>query len=192
MCDFLFQLTSSFVIDKPIKFDQKPIRGFQPLMSFWFDSITKKRSFTSIAPISLCNCNEQWRNACIKSRTSLYNPLQFIPVLDRWTNLLFSSKTCWSCVVCTLIGNCVRVKSSEWPRGWQMPGPRDWQGGQMPCSSPKGGKLAVVGIDWCIMGSSRIRNQVKTYKFVCYKSALIYWLYDQKQYYQSYLPKRYQ
>ena len=41
-------------------------------------------------------------------------------------------------------------KAQEWPRGWQMPGPRaaqnlqmshprDWQGGQMPCSSPGGG-----------------------------------------------------
>ena len=31
---------------------------------------------------------------------------------------------------------------------------------------------------------------IKAYKFVCCKSALIYWIYDQKQYYQSYLPKR--
>ena len=41
-------------------------------------------------------------------------------------------------------------KAWEWPRGWQMPGPRpaqnlqmprprDWQGGQMPRSSPGGG-----------------------------------------------------
>ena len=50
-------------------------------------------------------------------------------------------------------------KAQEWPRGWQMPGPRaaqnlqmshprDWQGGQMPCSSPGGGGvLGAAGID---------------------------------------------
>ena len=48
-----------------------------------------------------------------------------------------------------LIGNRVRVKSSGLARGWQMlgpraaqnllmPHPRDWQGGQMPRSSPGG------------------------------------------------------
>ena len=46
------------------------------------------------------------------------------------------------------------------PEVWQMPGPqavqnlqiphpRDWQGGQMPRSSP-GGELGAGGIDWCI------------------------------------------
>ena len=49
--------------------------------------------------------DKQWRNACIKSRTCLYNPLKFIPVLDTWANLLFSSKT--FCVVMRM-----RVKSS--------------------------------------------------------------------------------
>ena len=59
-----------------------------------------------------------------------------------------------------LIGNRVRVKSSGIrPRGWQMPGPRtaqnlqkphprDWQGGQIPCSSPGG--LGAAGIGWWI------------------------------------------
>ena len=32
----------------------------------------------------------------------------------------------------------------------QMPHPRDWQGGQMPPSSPGGGRLGAGGIDWCI------------------------------------------
>ena len=35
----------------------------------------------------------------------------------------------------------------------QMPHPRDWQGGQMPRSSPgeeRGGPLGAGGIDWCI------------------------------------------
>ena len=31
----------------------------------------------------------------------------------------------------------------------QMPHPWDWQGGQMPRSSP-GGELGAGGIDWCI------------------------------------------
>ena len=33
----------------------------------------------------------------------------------------------------------------------QMPHPRDWQGGQMPCSSPGG--LGAAGFDWCINNS---------------------------------------
>ena len=33
--------------------------------------------------------DKQWRNACIKSRTCLYNPLQYIPILDKWASLLF-------------------------------------------------------------------------------------------------------
>ena len=48
-----------------------------------------------------------------------------------------------------LIGNRVRVKTSGMARGWRMPGPlavqnlqmphpRDWQGVQMPRSSPGG------------------------------------------------------
>ena len=48
----------------------------------------------------------------------------------------------------------------EWPREWQMPGlgavqnlqmphPWDWQGGQMPRSSP-GKELGAGGIDWYI------------------------------------------
>ena len=32
----------------------------------------------------------------------------------------------------------------------QMPHPQDWQGGQMPHSSPVG-VLGTGGIDWCIM-----------------------------------------
>ena len=51
-------------------------------------------------------------------------------------------------------------KAREWPRGWQMrgpravqnlqmPHPRDWQGGQMPRSIPGAG-LCATGIDWCI------------------------------------------
>ena len=33
----------------------------------------------------------------------------------------------------------------------QMLYPWDWQGGQMPRSSPGGGELGAGGIDWCIM-----------------------------------------
>ena len=35
----------------------------------------------------------------------------------------------------------------------QMPHPRDWQGGQMPRSSPGG--LVAAGFDWCINNSER-------------------------------------
>ena len=49
-------------------------------------------------------------------------------------------------------------KAQEWPRGWQMPGPRavqnlqmphplDCLGGQMPRSSPGGDGLGAAGID---------------------------------------------
>ena len=35
-------------------------------------------------------------------------------------------------------------------RNLQMPHPRDWQGGQIPRSSPGGGVLGAAGIDWYI------------------------------------------
>ena len=52
--------------------------------------MTKKRWFMSIAPDFSMQfwLDKQWRNGCIKSRTCLYNPLQFFPALDRWANLL--------------------------------------------------------------------------------------------------------
>ena len=59
----------------------------------------------------------------------------------------FSSKTL--CVVIFREETACMWKAWEWPRGWQMPGPRavqnlqmpdprDWQGGQIPPSSPGG------------------------------------------------------
>ena len=36
----------------------------------------------------------------------------------------------------------------------QIPHPRDWQGGQMPRSSPRGGGgLGAAGIYWCIINN---------------------------------------
>ena len=48
-----------------LNFDSRPPNF---TMSFWLDT--------------------QRKNACIKSRTCLYNPLQFFPVLDNYTNML--------------------------------------------------------------------------------------------------------
>ena len=83
----------------------------------------------------------------------------------------FSSKIlcvviCWKETACVLKA---RVWPRVWPRVWQIPGPRaaknllmphpwDWQGGQMPRSSPGGGGLGAAGIDWCIKGSTNDYN----------------------------------
>ena len=63
---------------------------------------------------------------------------------------------------------CVRVKSSQMPgpRGstnLQMPHSRDWQGGQMPRSSPGGGGgLGAAGIDWCINVRTGEKKRLRT------------------------------
>ena len=112
-----------------------------------FDSITKNRWFTSIAPISLCNSGliSQWRSACIKSRTCLYNPLKFKPVLDRWANLLFfSSKTfCvvvfWYACVCVKSSGIAQLLANARLRGsakFANALPSGLQGGQMLRSRP--------------------------------------------------------
>ena len=123
---------------------------------------SEKRWITSIAPdfAMLFWLDKQWRNARIKSRTCLYNPLHFFPVLDRWANMLVFPVKSSSYI---LIENRVRVKSlgiapglaNARPPGsqnLQMPHPGDWQGGQLPRSSP-GGCLGAAGIDWSIMDS---------------------------------------
>ena len=78
----------------------------------------------------------------------------------------FSSKIlcvviCWKETACLL-------KARVWPRGWQIPGPRaaknllmphpwDWQGGQMPRSSPEGGG---AGRSWNWLMHKRIDKSI--------------------------------
>ena len=70
------------------------------------------------------------------------------------------------------MGNRVRVESSEWPRDWQMPGPRvaqnlqmphprDWQGGQKaPISPGWGGDWAQLEL------ADPLSETLKTFKFI--------------------------
>ena len=57
-----------------------------------------------------------------------------------------------------------------------MSHPWDWQGGQMPRSSPGGRKLGAGGIDWCIKNEVYTENRSTGFKTskVCVKNSLFW------------------
>ena len=91
-----------------------------------------------------------------KSREHAFkNFYTFFSSLTDTNLLLFSVKS--SMFSYAWIWNHMSVKSWGWPQGWQMPDtrasqnwrtshPRDWQGRQMPRSSPRGWVWAQLGL----------------------------------------------
>ena len=121
--------------------------------------MTKKRWFTSIAPDKSFWLDKQFRNACIISRTYLYNPLQFFPWQMSQSACFFSVKSSAQLYsdrkprACQKFGvgpGLDKCPAHGQRKTCKCPTPGTDKADKCPAVAGGGGVLGASGFDWCV------------------------------------------